>query len=81
MSLRRAIGSLSSEEFERVIALIREKTRISDQNVKMTRRFFVESQLQVDIANEFKVTRAAVNKQCKRIFESYQFLKTDGDLS
>lgn len=69
--LRRAIGSLSEEQFNQTVEFYKKEHRILARNISVAKDFLVVGKLQVVIAEERKITKQLVHKQCKRLYDAY----------
>lgn len=69
MDLRRAMGTMSAEEFDRAASRFK---RMTVKNLELARAYLLAPGiLQVDIACEHKTSRQLVHKQCKKIFDAH----------
>lgn len=69
LDLRRAKGSMTEEGFDRAAARF---MRMSEQNLALARAYLLPpGMLQVDIAQQNRISRQLVHKHCKKIFDAH----------
>lgn len=73
LPLRRAMGTMSAQDFESTLVFFHSEHRnLKDTNVELAREFLVyPGSLQIVIAEKHNVSRQLVFKQCKRLYKAY----------
>lgn len=70
-SVRRYSGKLSEEQLNNTVISYRALKTLNDTCANIVREYFVRGHLQIDIADNYKVTKAYVNRTCKLFLQEF----------
>lgn len=77
-SVRRYSGKLSEEQLKNTVTAYRNLKTFNDTCEHIAKEYFVRGQLQIDIANNYEVSKAYVNRTCTLFLQEFLRLEKIG---
>jgi hypothetical protein len=78
ITLRRYSGKFTQKELNSIINSYRKHSRFNDNSCQIATKFFVQGQLQIDIAEEYKLSRSYINYVCSLVLNEHLRLEKTG---
>jgi hypothetical protein len=78
ITLRRYSGKFTQKELNSIINSFRKHSRFNDNSCQIATKFFVQGQLQIDIAEEHKLSRSYINYVCSLVLNEHLRLEKTG---